>query len=255
MRATSRAPLALKIGGVAHRTHPRRRQKERAPPRDSPSRYSSPPDAHATARGGAGPKSVPTPPVRAPAQPRCPWAMGMPSAARVRRSDPPSRPPGPPRAATSHGANGRNGATPTPPRRKGCSTVARGDVGIAQGGWGRSTVHQSAPFWWPAPAPRGRGEDDQSLIEDCYRSSAKKSKRSNLIVGKTISNDQIQGFSRTPKTELRSLLQRFRDIFSLLGRGGPAICGGHAALAAAPRRPHVGTGSNWRPRPSSPPSA
>ena len=179
----------------------------------------------------------------------------MPSAARVRRSDPPSRPPGPPRAATSHGANGRNGATPTPPRRKGCSTVARGDVGIAQGGWGRSTVHQSAPFWWPAPAPRGRGEDDQSLIEDCYRSSAKKSKRSNLIVGKTISNDQIQGFSRTPKIELRSLLQSLCHIFSLLGRGGPAICGGHAALAAAPRRPHVGTGSNWRPRPSSPPSA
>ena len=170
--------------------------------------------------------------------------MGMLSATRTRRSDPPGPLPGPPTRAHAPRGEWANGATPTPPRRQGCSTVARGDVGTAQGGWGRSAVHRSAPFGWPAPAPRGRGEETRFLIEDCYRSSNGKRKRPVLIVGKSISNDQFSGFCRTPKTEVRSLLQSFCYIFQP-GRGGWVRClwlprGSGGGAAAAVRRRGVG---------------
>ena len=181
--------------------------------------------------------------------------MGMLSATHARRSDPPGPLPGPPTHAHAPRGEWANGATPTPPRRQGCSTVARGDVGTAQGGWGRSAVHRSAPFGWPAPAPRGRGEETQTLTEDCYRSSNGKRKRPVLVVGKSISYDQFQGFCRTPKTEVRSLLQRLVTHSSLVEAGGSAVCGCLAALAAAPPRRYVAVESARRPRRSSRPSA
>ena len=178
--------------------------------------------------------------------------MGMLSATRTRRSDPPGPLPGPPTRGHAPRGEWANGATPTPPRREGCSTVARGDVGTAQGGWGRSAVHRSAPFGWPAPAPRGRGEETQTLTEDCYRSSNGKRKRPKPNVGKSISNIGFQGFCRTPKIEVRSLLQSLRHI---VVAGGSAVCGCLAALAAAPPRRYVAVESARRPRRSSRPSA
>ena len=116
-------------------------------------------------------------------------------------------------------------------------------------------MHRSAPFGWPAPAPRGRGEETRFLIEDCYRSSNGKRKRPVLIVGKSISYDQFQGFCLTPKTEVRSLLQRLVTHSSLVEAGGSAVCGCLAALAAAPPRRYVAVESARRPRRSSRPSA
>ena len=116
-------------------------------------------------------------------------------------------------------------------------------------------MHRSAPFGWPAPAPRGRGEETQTLTEDCYRSSNGKRKRPKPYVGKSISDIGFQGFCRTPKTQVRRVLQSFVTHSSLVEAGGSAVCGCLAALAAAPPRRYVAVESARRPRRSSRPSA
>ena len=255
MRATSRAPLALKIGGAAHRTHPRRSQKERGAAARLPLSVAQPPPTRTPRPAGAPTRNRPRRPPRAlrrgPDAPG-PWECYPPRAraapTRLVRSL------GPPRAPTRHGANGRMGPHP---RRPGARAAAQwpgvmwGQHRGAGGGLLCTGPHRLGGL----PLRRGAGEETQTLTEDCYRSSNGKRKRPKPYVGKSISDIGFQGFCRTPKTEVRSLLQSNITHSSLVEAGGSAVCGCLAALAAAPPRRYVAVESARRPRRSSRPSA